>query len=72
MVIVASIGDRVYADEQSEFKCNVGPQPGCENVCFNKFSPISHLRFWSFQILCVALPSVIFVIYTVVFRCDFG
>lgn len=72
MVIVASIGDRVYADEQSEFKCNVGPQPGCENVCFNKFSPISHLRFWSFQILCVALPSVIFVIYTVVFICDFG
>ena len=64
MVIVASIGDRVYADEQSEFKCNVGPQPGCENVCFNTFSPISHLRFWSFQILAAALPSVCFVIYS--------
>ena len=36
-------GDRVYADEQSEFKCNT-QQPGCNNVCFNSFSPISHLR----------------------------
>ena len=64
IVVVSSISDRVYSDEQSEFKCNVGPQPGCENVCFNKFSPISHLRYWSFQILAVAMPSVIFVIYS--------
>ncbi|CAG5113447.1 Oidioi.mRNA.OKI2018_I69.chr2.g7557.t2.cds [Oikopleura dioica] len=63
MVIIASIGDRVYADEQSEFKCNT-QQPGCNNVCFNSFSPISHLRFWSFQILACAMPSIIFVIYS--------
>ena len=72
-------GDRVYADEQSEFKCNT-QQPGCNNVCFNSFSPISHLRFaipevfldfnndfsrfWSFQILACAMPSIIFVIYS--------
>nr|XP_039248700.1 uncharacterized protein LOC120326464 [Styela clava] len=63
MVIVASVGDRVYSDEQSEFKCNT-LQPGCTNVCFNKFSPISHLRFWSFQILLVATPSVMFIVYS--------
>uniref|UniRef100_F6S9Q0 Gap junction protein n=1 Tax=Ciona intestinalis TaxID=7719 RepID=F6S9Q0_CIOIN len=63
MVIVASVGDRVYNDEQSEFKCNT-LQPGCTNVCFNRFSPISHLRFWSFQILFVATPSVMFVVYS--------
>uniref|UniRef100_F6S9P0 Gap junction protein n=1 Tax=Ciona intestinalis TaxID=7719 RepID=F6S9P0_CIOIN len=63
MVIVASVGDRVYNDEQSEFKCNT-QQPGCTNVCFNSFSPISHLRFWSFQILFVATPSVMFVVYS--------
>ncbi|CAK8672104.1 unnamed protein product [Clavelina lepadiformis] len=63
MVIVASVGDRVYSDEQSEFKCNT-LQPGCTNVCFNQFSPISHLRFWSFQILVVATPSVLFAIFS--------
>jgi len=63
MVVVASIGDRVYNDDQSEFKCNT-QQPGCTNVCFNKFSPMSHLRFWSFQIIFVATPSVIYIVYS--------
>lgn len=63
MIIIGSLGDRVYADEQSEFKCN-SAQMGCNNVCFNKFSPISHLRFWGFQMIIVTLPSIIFLIYT--------
>ena len=63
MVVIASLGDRVYADEQSEFRCNTG-QLGCNNVCFNKFSPISHIRFWGFQLVACSLPSVVFIIYS--------
>ncbi|XP_076801546.1 gap junction delta-2 protein-like [Clavelina lepadiformis] len=63
IVVVSSVGDRVYSDEQSEFKCNT-LQVGCPNVCFNKFSPISHIRFWSFQIIMVTTPSIIFIVYS--------
>lgn len=63
MIVIGSLGDRVYADEQSEFRCNTA-QPGCNNVCFNNFSPISHLRFWGFQMMVVTFPSVIFLIYS--------
>nr|XP_018672532.1 gap junction gamma-1 protein-like [Ciona intestinalis] len=38
--------------------------PGCKNVCFNEFSPISPIRYWFFQILAVSLASIIFSIYT--------
>ena len=31
MVNYISLGDRVYADEQSEFRCNT-QQPGCVQV----------------------------------------
>ncbi|XP_039249255.2 gap junction delta-2 protein-like [Styela clava] len=63
IVVVSSIGDRVYSDEQSEFKCNT-MQVGCPNICFNKFSPISHIRFWSFQIIMVTTPSIVFMVYS--------
>lgn len=42
--MVASVGDTVYSDEQSAFACNT-LQPGCPNVCFNQFSPISQIRY---------------------------
>ncbi|CBY31554.1 unnamed protein product [Oikopleura dioica] len=63
IVVVSSVGDRVYSDEQSEFKCNT-LQIGCTNVCFNMFSPISHIRFWSFQIILVCTPSIVFMVYS--------
>lgn len=63
IIVITTIGDRVYADEQTEFKCNT-LQPGCKNVCFNKFSPITHLRFWAFQIILVSLPSIYFIVYS--------
>ena len=27
------------------------------------FSPISHIRFWSFQIILVCTPSIVFMVY---------
>lgn len=62
IIIVASIGDTVYNDEQSQFICNT-LQPGCSNVCFNRFSPISQIRFWAVQILFVGMPGVVFVVF---------
>lgn len=59
MFVVASVGSSVYGDEQGAFKCDTG-QPGCQNVCFNRFSPISHMRFWAFQLLFVATPVLFF------------
>jgi len=62
IVILSKIGEPLYADEQAAFKCNTR-QPGCENVCFNLFSPISHPRFWGLQILFSAVPSMVYIIY---------
>nr|XP_039254991.1 gap junction alpha-4 protein-like [Styela clava] len=62
IIMVASVGDTVYSDEQSQFICNT-LQPGCTNVCFNRFSPISQIRFWAVQILFVGMPSVIFIVF---------
>ncbi|CAK8677849.1 unnamed protein product [Clavelina lepadiformis] len=59
IIFVSVIGERVYNDEQSEFRCNTN-QPWCSNVCFNSFSPISHLRFWSFQILLISMPPIVY------------
>nr|CAB3262636.1 uncharacterized protein LOC100181149 [Phallusia mammillata] len=62
IIAITRMADSVYADEQAAFKCNT-KQPGCENVCFNDFSPISHVRFWGFQVIIVATPSMIFIVY---------
>uniref|UniRef100_A0A8C6UVG6 Gap junction protein n=1 Tax=Neogobius melanostomus TaxID=47308 RepID=A0A8C6UVG6_9GOBI len=54
----------IYYDEQSKFVCNSG-QPGCENVCYDAFAPLSHVRFWVFQIILVAMPSLIYMGYAI-------
>jgi len=62
IIVVLSVGERVYGDEQSRFICNT-MQPGCDNVCYNRFSPISHIRFWAIQILFACLPSITFIVW---------
>ncbi|XP_076819890.1 uncharacterized protein LOC143465457 isoform X2 [Clavelina lepadiformis] len=64
IIAVTRIGDVLYGDEQAAFKCNT-KQVGCDNVCFNEFSPISHIRFWGFQIILVATPAIMFMVYAV-------
>ncbi|XP_063322215.1 gap junction gamma-1 protein-like isoform X2 [Pelmatolapia mariae] len=49
IVLTAVGGETIYYDEQSKFVCNT-QQPGCENVCYDAFAPLSHVRFWIFQI----------------------
>ncbi|XP_041671742.1 gap junction gamma-1 protein-like [Cheilinus undulatus] len=64
IVLTAVGGESIYYDEQSKFVCNSG-QPGCENVCYDAFAPLSHVRFWVFQIILVATPSLIYLGYAV-------
>lgn len=64
IVLTAVGGESIYYDEQSKFVCNTG-QPGCENVCYDSFAPLSHVRFWVFQIILVATPSLMYLGYAV-------
>ncbi|GCB84576.1 hypothetical protein scyTo_0025145, partial [Scyliorhinus torazame] len=64
IVLTALGGDAIYHDEQSKFTCNT-LQPGCENVCYNSFAPLSHVRFWVFQIIMVSVPSIMYLGYAV-------
>ncbi|XP_041097363.1 gap junction gamma-1 protein [Polyodon spathula] len=62
ILLVTLVGDAVYSDEQSKFTCNT-LQPGCNNVCYDTFAPVSHLRFWVFQIILVSTPSIFYIVY---------
>uniref|UniRef100_A0A8C5N258 Gap junction protein n=1 Tax=Gouania willdenowi TaxID=441366 RepID=A0A8C5N258_GOUWI len=64
IVLTAVGGESIYYDEQSKFVCNSG-QPGCENVCYDAFAPLSHVRFWVFQIILVATPSLMYLGFAV-------
>ncbi|XP_005166273.1 gap junction protein isoform X1 [Danio rerio] len=59
IVLTVVGGETIYDDEQSEFVCNT-LQPGCKNVCYDAFAPLSHVRFWVFQIIMISTPSVMY------------
>lgn len=40
-------------------------QPGCANMCYDLFSPISLFRFWLVQLITLCLPYIIFIIYVI-------
>ncbi|XP_039249152.2 gap junction beta-6 protein-like [Styela clava] len=63
LLIVISIADQVWEEDQDHFVCNT-LSPGCENVCYNQFNPVSLLTLWAIQILAVGLSSVMFIVYT--------
>ncbi|XP_077476515.1 gap junction delta-2 protein [Stigmatopora argus] len=64
ILIVAIVGETVYDDEQTMFVCNT-LQPGCNQACYDKAFPISHIRYWVFQIIMVCTPSLCFITYSV-------
>ncbi|XP_004840616.2 gap junction gamma-3 protein [Heterocephalus glaber] len=63
LVLLAAGGPGVYSDDQSEFVCHT-QQPGCKAACYDAFHPLSPLRFWSFQLILVAVPSALYVGFT--------
>uniref|UniRef100_A0A8C4PRN8 Gap junction protein n=1 Tax=Equus asinus TaxID=9793 RepID=A0A8C4PRN8_EQUAS len=64
IVLTAVGGESIYSDEQTKFMCNTR-QPGCDNVCYDAFAPLSHVRFWVFQIVVISTPSVMYLGYAV-------
>ncbi|KAM8966180.1 gap junction gamma-2 protein isoform 2-T2 [Pelodytes ibericus] len=64
IVLTAVGGESIYSDEQSKFTCNT-KQPGCDNVCYDAFAPLSHVRFWVFQIIMISAPSVLYLGYAI-------
>ncbi|XP_078489190.1 gap junction beta-2 protein-like [Ciona intestinalis] len=62
LVVLTVFGESVWSDEQREFTCNT-KQPGCENVCFNTFAPVSNVRMWGLQILAVSVPGSLYFVY---------
>uniref|UniRef100_A0A8D0G1Z8 Gap junction protein n=1 Tax=Sphenodon punctatus TaxID=8508 RepID=A0A8D0G1Z8_SPHPU len=64
IVLTAVGGESIYSDEQSKFMCNT-KQPGCDNVCYDAFAPLSHVRFWVFQIIMISTPSIMYLGYAI-------
>uniref|UniRef100_A0A672UQP0 Gap junction protein n=1 Tax=Strigops habroptila TaxID=2489341 RepID=A0A672UQP0_STRHB len=62
MAVVVLAGYSLYQDEQERFICNT-LQPGCSNVCYDLFSPVSHFRFWLIQTVSILLPYAAFSVY---------
>lgn len=54
--------ERVWSDDHSDFDCNTR-QPGCRNVCFDHFFPVSHIRLWALQLILVTCPSLLVIMH---------
>ncbi|KAF5922090.1 gap junction delta-3 protein [Diceros bicornis minor] len=63
ILVLATVGEAVFEDEQQEFVCNT-LQPGCRQTCYDRAFPVSHYRFWVFHILLLSAPPVLFIIYS--------
>ncbi|XP_076008589.1 gap junction beta-2 protein-like isoform X1 [Genypterus blacodes] len=61
MVLVVA-AESVWGDEQTDFTCNT-LQPGCENVCYDHFFPVSHIRLWCLQLIFVSTPTLLVATY---------
>ncbi|XP_031435963.1 gap junction protein beta 3 [Clupea harengus] len=61
MVYVVA-AERVWGDDSKDFDCNI-KQPGCPNVCYDHFFPISHIRLWALQLIFVTCPSFMVVMH---------
>ncbi|XP_004696578.1 gap junction beta-7 protein [Echinops telfairi] len=62
LLVYMVAAEHVWKDEQKEFECNIR-QPGCENVCFDYFFPVSQVRLWALQLIMVSTPSLLVVLH---------
>ncbi|XP_035277334.1 connexin 28.8 [Anguilla anguilla] len=58
ILVYVAAAEQVWKDENKDFVCNT-QQPGCENVCFDHFFPISQVRLWALQLIVVSTPSLL-------------
>ncbi|XP_016370064.1 gap junction beta-7 protein-like [Sinocyclocheilus rhinocerous] len=58
ILVYVAAAEQVWKDEFKDFVCNT-QQPGCEQVCFDRFFPISQVRLWAIQLIMVSTPSLL-------------
>nr|XP_009491019.1 PREDICTED: gap junction beta-5 protein-like [Pelecanus crispus] len=58
LLVYVVAAERVWSDDHKDFDCNT-QQPGCRNVCFDHFFPVSHIRLWALQLILVTCPSLL-------------
>uniref|UniRef100_V9KTI4 Gap junction protein n=1 Tax=Callorhinchus milii TaxID=7868 RepID=V9KTI4_CALMI len=63
ILVLGTAAESSWGDENSDFECDT-LQPGCENVCYDKAFPISHIRYWVLQIIFVSTPSLFYMAHT--------
>ncbi|XP_072466201.1 gap junction beta-5 protein [Notamacropus eugenii] len=54
--------EKVWSDDHKDFDCNTR-QPGCSNVCYDQFFPVSHVRLWALQLILVTCPSLLVIMH---------
>uniref|UniRef100_A0A3Q3S6A8 Gap junction protein n=1 Tax=Mastacembelus armatus TaxID=205130 RepID=A0A3Q3S6A8_9TELE len=62
LLVVLLAGFTLFTDEQDRFICNT-IHPGCSNICFDVYAPVSVLHFWLFHLLLLCLPHILFATY---------
>ncbi|XP_053560786.1 gap junction beta-5 protein-like [Bombina bombina] len=62
LLVYVVAAERVWGDEQGEFDCNTR-QPGCNNVCYDHYFPVSHIRLWALQLILVTCPSLLVILH---------
>ncbi|XP_060622930.2 gap junction beta-6 protein-like [Anolis sagrei] len=62
IMILVVAAETVWGDEQQDFTCNT-LQPGCKNVCYDTFFPVSHIRLWALQLIFVSTPALLVVMH---------
>ena len=68
LMVFLVAAEKVWGDEQGNFDCDTR-QPGCKNVCYDHFFPISYSRLWSLQLIFVTCPSLLVLLH-VAYRDD--
>lgn len=68
LMVFLVAAEKVWGDEQLNFDCDTR-QPGCKNVCYDHFFPISYSRLWSLQLIFVTCPSLLVLLH-VAYRDD--
>ncbi|KAM8796035.1 gap junction beta-5 protein-like [Eudromia elegans] len=58
LLVYVVAAERVWSDDHKDFDCNTR-QPGCSNVCYDHFFPVSHIRLWALQLILVTCPSLL-------------
>ncbi|KAM9256050.1 LOW QUALITY PROTEIN: gap junction beta-5 protein-like [Cariama cristata] len=62
LLVYVVAAERVWSDDHKDFDCNTR-QPGCRNVCFDHFFPVSHIRLWALQLILVTCPSLLVIMH---------